>query len=76
VNLKISPASFRQFVACDRELGQPEFAKNFVKAVNIEGRKGVRVLAKMLGNLMHLGRLIHRTTDKEYPFFHCASFAV
>ena len=30
------------------------------------------VLAKVLGDLMHLGRLIHRTTDKEYPFSHCA----
>jgi hypothetical protein len=28
------------------------------------------VIGKMLGNLVHLGCLIHRTADEEDPFFH------
>ena len=74
--LKIPPAASRHFVPCDCELDQPESSKNLVKAVHVIGREGVLVLAKLLGDLMHLGRLIHRTTYKEYPFSHPAPPAV
>jgi hypothetical protein len=43
----------------DREFDQPESAKNFVNAVAVERRKGMVVVGKVLGNLVHLGCLIH-----------------
>ncbi len=68
--LQICPAASRGFVACDRELGQPESSKHLVKAVAVERREGMRVVGKVLGNLVHLGCLIHRTADEEDPFSH------
>jgi hypothetical protein len=68
--LQVGPTASHHFVACDRELDQPESSKNLVKAVAVVGREGMFVVEKVLGNLVHLGCLIHRTADEEDPFSH------
>jgi len=68
--LQICPTAARRLVSCDRELDQPESPKNFVKAVAVVRGEGTLVVGKVLGNLVHLGSLIHRTADEEDPFSH------
>jgi hypothetical protein len=68
--LQIRPASPGQLVTYDSELHQPESSKNLVKTIAVVGREGVLILRKVLGYLMHLGCLIHRTTYEEDSLSH------
>ena len=68
--LQIAPAASRQLVPRDRELDQPESSKNLDRAVAVVGREGMLVLGEVLGDLVHLGRLIHRTANEEDPSSH------
>ena len=68
MTLQIAPAASRQLVPRDRELDQPEPSKKLDGAVAVVGREGLLVLGEMLGDLVHLGRLIHRAADEEDPF--------
>jgi hypothetical protein len=67
---QIRPTASHHLVTRDGELDQPESSKNFVKAVAVVRREGMLVVEKVLGNLVHLGCLIHRTADEEDPFAH------
>jgi hypothetical protein len=68
--LQIRPTAFHHFVAGDREFDQAESAKNLVKPMAIERREGLLIVGKVLGNLVHLRCLIHRTADEEDLFSH------
>jgi hypothetical protein len=67
---QIRPTAPHHLVTRDGELEQPESSKNLVKAVAVVRREGMLVVGKVLGNLVHLGCLIHRTADEEDPFSH------
>jgi hypothetical protein len=71
--LQVRPAALHHLVTCDREFSQPESSENLVKAIAVERREGLIVVGKVLGNLVHLGRLIHRTAYEEDPFSHSSS---
>ncbi|MFO8085138.1 MAG: hypothetical protein R6U27_12560, partial [Desulfobacterales bacterium] len=68
--LQIHPTASNHLITCNREFGQPESSKNLVKAVAVVRREGMLVVGKVLGNLVHLSCLIHRTADEEDPFSH------
>ena len=63
--LEIGEASTDVFVPENRWLEEVGPAQDVQKPVHVEGRKPIVTLRELISNLMHLGGLVHRTTNEE-----------